>query len=1169
MKRSSFVRDIRRSMLKSKARFLSILAIISLGVGFFAGINATEPDMVLSADRYYKDSRLADFRLISPLGFRLEDIEAVRQADGVEAVQEGYAKDVFLASASGATSVVRLFSYDEADYSGQKGLTVPQVREGRLPANPGEIAVESGMNVPDEIQVGGTLTVSLPNGDELDKSLATSTFTVVGRIVSPMFIDFERGQTNIGDGSIAYFAYVPKQDFKMEKATDLFVRTNGTATLTAYSDAYKMHIEPIKDRFDELGLAAVGAQTQLLRDKLNEGKAELQTNKDKAEKELADGEQKLQDAEKKILDGEKELAANEKKYTQELADKRVLLEKGRADLNQGLIQYFAGYTRWLEGYISYLDGRDQLNVAKQQLDDAKVRIDQGEQDLALAKVQLDATRTALDTMKASLDSMKQTRDSLPANGTALTEAQFNALLADVRNFSPELADSLKQNFKYDDPGQVAQLRLSLDIAIIQMEQTYETQKKTYDSGLAQYNAGVTELAGARRQYENGLADYNAGLAKLNATKPELDRGKVELDAAKATLAESEAKLTAGEAALSQGEKDLLKNLDEGRTKLAEARIELAEGRSEFEVKKADALQQIADAEAKIRDSERQIIEIPDSWFVLTRDGNPGYSGYGDDARRIGAVAKVFPLFFFLVAALVCLTTMTRMVEEERGQIGTLKALGYSTFAISSKYLVYALSASLAGALIGLVIGFRLFPGVIMNAYGLMYQIPVRLMPDHPAYAAISILIAVVTTVAASLGATLQELRAHPAVLMQPKAPKPGKRIFLERIKPIWKRLSFSHKVTARNIFRYKQRFLMTVIGIAGCTALLVTGFGLRDSINAIMGKQFDEIFIYDGLLVTDTEKAPAERDLTQILGKDSQVKEYLGLLNETVSTLKSGSSRTFEASLIVPEDPEAFKRFYDLHERVSRKTLELPAEGAIISEKLADLLGVRTGGSLTYRDSENRTYTVRIAGIAENYLTHYVYLSPKAFDRLTFRSPDFNAAVFNVEEPDKIDEKAFKESLLSHDGVLGAIFTRGIAEEFNKMIGSLNFVVLVLILSAGALAFVVLYNLTNINITERIREIATIKVLGFRDKEVSAYVYRENIILTVIGTLGGLLLGFVLHRFVMGTMEIDTMMFGKNIKLLSYLLSAILTMAFTIVVNLFMFYQLKKINMVESLKSVE
>ncbi len=1169
MTKKSFFKDLKRSIFKTKARFLSIMAIIALGVGFFAGINATEPDMILSADKYYKDYNLSDFRIVSPLGFKASDIQNVVDTEGVEKVQTGYAKDFFLSSGDGNFYTIKAFSYDQKDYLELDGLNIPVVKEGRMPEKSGEIAIEYGGNVPDYIQVGSKVTITLPEGEQLDDYLKTGVFTVVGRISSPLYIDFERGQTNIGDGSIGFFAYIAESDFSMEKVTDLFVRTSESPNLVAYSKAYADHLAPVEAALKSLGQEAIAYDTQLLRDDLNEGKAELQENKDKAEAELADGAKKLEDAAKAIADGEKELTDKEEKYTRELAEQRLKLKNGRIELENGQKLYADNHALWSKGNDAYQTGMDQLDASKAQLDQAQKQIAQAEAELAASKRQLDEASAQLEQLQVSIAGLTHIRQSLPLTLLTMTESKFLQLVMDIRVYSGELADSIQQTMKYDDLDLFIKLPLAMDTALAQMEKSYVEGKASYDAGMAQYSAGLSAVANSKNDYAAGLAEYQAGLAQLSASKAQLDQSKAKLDQAKAVLDQNEAQIIAGEAAVAQGEQDLVRELAEGRQKLTDAKISLAEGRITYEAEKADALQKIADAEIKIHDAERAILEIPDEWFVNNREANPGYFGYGDDAKRIGAVAKVFPLFFFLVAALVCLTTMTRMVEEERSQIGTLKALGYSTLTISSKYLVYALLASLSGALAGLLVGFRLFPGIIMNAYGMMYQIPDRLMPDHLNYAAISILIAVVTTVAASLLATLQELNATPAVLMQPKAPKPGKRIFLERIKPVWKRLSFTKKVTARNIFRYKRRLLMTVIGIAGCTALLLTGFGIRDSVNAIMGKQFSEIFIYDGLLSIDTDQSETGLDLAGIMDSHPEVTSYLKTQNETVSALPAGSGRTYEASLLVPESTQQLPQFFDLHERPTGLKLTLPTDGAVITEKLADLLAVQIGDTVSWRDSENRTYAVKVSGIAENYLTHYIYLSPEYFAKITYRTPQYNTVVFNVDNAAALDQKAFKENLLSHDGILGAILTLNLTDDFNDTIKSLNYVVMVLILSAGALAFVVLYNLTNINITERIREIATIKVLGFRDKEVSAYVYRENIILTVIGTFAGLFLGFFMHRFVMGTMEIDSMMFGKNINTPSYLLSIVLTLSFAILVNIFMHYHLRKINMVESLKSIE
>ena len=1169
MARRSLLKDLFRSLTNTKARFLSIMAIIALGVGFFSGINATEPDMILSADQYYQTQRLSDFRLISPLGFQAADIEAVRTLSGVGAVQAGYSKDLFLTTAGGNTATVKIYSYDAADYQSGDGLNVPTVIEGRLPEQAGEIAVDASRSLPDELGIGSAVTLSVPDGEQLTDFLKTGTYTIVGLIDSPLYITYERGQTNIGDGSISFFGLIGEADFTMDRVTDLFIRTSASASLTAYSDAYAVHLAPIKQALDNLGKDSVALATADLRRQLDEGKAKLQDKKAQVEQELADGEAKLLAAEQELTDGEAQLQEKETTYTNRLDEQRQALAKGRSQLEAGKSQYADQYALWLEGYKTWQAGSDKLASSKSQLDDAGGQIARGESELAAAKAQLDQAKPQLDDLERSLDALRLIRAALPAAAPAMTVSEYLALIEQIRLYAPELAVWIGSQNGYGDVNLPDLLTGALDQTLTQMEKTYADGLRTYEDGLARYQQGAALMAANKLDYEQGLADYTAGQAELDLAKAQLDSGKTALDQAKATLDASEARISRGEAALAKGAADLQQSLDQGRQKIAEGRQQLADARAEYEQKKTDALEQIAGAETEIRQAEQQLVALPDNWFVLTRDENPGYSGYGDDAGRIGAVAKVFPLFFFLVAALVCLTTMTRMVEEERSQIGTLKALGYGAWTIAAKYLVYALLASLIGSLTGLAVGFRLFPILIMNAYGMMYGIPDRLTPFHLNYAALSILLAVATTVSVTLAATLQELRVTPAILMQPKAPKPGKRIFLERIKPFWKKLSFSRKVTARNLFRYKKRLLMTVIGIAGCTALLVSGFGLKDSVNAIMDNQFTKIFIYDAQVVIDPEQAGSLDNLTGYLSGQTAVAAYLPEMAETVTALAAGSGRTYEANMLVPADSESFKLFYDLHERRSGAKLDLPADGAVISEKLAALLQVGVGDTFQMRDSANRTYKVRVAGVAEQYLTHYIYLSPAYFDQLTFRTPLYNIVAVNVQDPNAFDEQAFKENTMAVDGVLGTLFARDFADSLKDTMESLDYVVLILIITAGALAFVVLYNLTNINITERVREIATIKVLGFRDNEVSAYVYRENTILTLIGTGIGLLLGLLLHRFVIGTMEVDTMMFGKTVSWLSFLLSIALTIAFAALVNFFMYYKLRKVNMVASLKSVE
>ena len=1165
MAKNAFQKDLYRAITGSKARFFSILVMIALGVGFFSGINATKPDMVLSADAYYKDYNLANFRIYNPLGYQEEDLAAVEETKEVLEVLRSYSKDLFVSS-SLETAVTKVFSYD----MGKEGLlNEPRVLEGRLPEASGEILLEMGAKNGLSISLGDEVTLSLPNGEELTDFIKEDTYKVVGFIMSPLYISFQRGQTNIGDGSIDYFAYVPQEDFSMEHYTDLFVKTVMSDDLEAYSKGYKTYHEPLLSSFSALGELAMARDTKDLREELEEGRAEFLSEKNDALKKIADAQEELLEAREEIQEGEEKLLSEEEKYTQEFQEKRQEILDGKEALVKGREEYFEGYAAWLEGYNDYQDGRAELQSAKSTLDLAKNQIDAGERELASAKAQLDSAKEQIALLETALQGLKDIRASLPETGGELTEEEYRQIIEDIRVFSPDLARLLEESVPYNDPNLVNALRTALDSGIIQLTDTLESAKKDYADGVLAYEEGQKTLAESKAAYEIGLQEYQQGERELAEAKKELDAGKAELDAAKKKLDDSEKILTDGEKALEEGEKTFKASMEEARADLEKGKAELREGEETFAREKADAEKKIADAEKEIRDAERALLEIPKEWFIYDREGFPGYGSLGNDADRLGSLATTFPLFFFLVAALVCLTTMTRMVEEERIQIGTLKALGYTTFTIAMKYISYALLASLLGSVLGFSIGFKLFPYIIITVYGAMYNTPYVLTPFHLDLALLSTAIAVFTTVSASLFATLSELRETPANLMMPKAPKPGKRILLERVPLLWKRMSFSYKVTFRNIFRYKKRFLMTVLGVSGCTALLVTGFGIQDSVNAIMGKQFEEIFLYDGLALLNMDKEEGERNLSEILGEEGEVERYGAFLSESIRVHLPGKTREYEATLMVPEEMASFGSFIDLHDRTSQEKIPLPEKGAVISEKLANLLGVSEGEELVYQDAENRTYTFTVTDITENYLAHYIYMSPEAFESLTLRKPEYNAGAFRYREGLTVDETALSQRLLENDGVLATVMVESIQEEFEKSISSLDYVIVILILAAGALAFVVLYNLTNINITERLREIATIKVLGFRDQEVASYVYRENVFLTIVGSLVGLVLGFSLHLFVIRTMEIDTMMFGRNIHVLSFLYSMVLTMAFSVFVNLFMSKKLQNIDMAASLKSVE
>ncbi len=642
---------------------------------------------------------------------------------------------------------------------------------------------------------------------------------------------------------------------------------------------------------------------------------------------------------------------------------------------------------------------------------------------------------------------------------------------------------------------------------------------------------------------------------LKAARDKLDLGEKELEAGKKVHAKSKAR---GETQLKQSE-----------AKLDKAEKELSEGRKEYEKQKKDSDQKLEAAQKEIADSRKKVDDIKKpKWYVLDRTGNPGYSSYEDDTGRIDAIARIFPVFFFMVAAFVCLTTMTRMVEEQRTQIGTLKALGYGNFAIAAKYLIYAAIASIGGSIAGLVVGLKLFPFVITNAYSMLYRLPPTQMPFRLDYVVWITLGALACTSLAVYMACYKELIEQPSALMRPKSPKMGKRVFLERIPFIWSRFNFFSKVTVRNLFRYKKRLIMTLLGVAGCTSLMLSGFGLRDAISSIVPKQYGEIFKFNAMIIQDENAKQQEKD--EVLSQLKANGNIDALSDVRIKNYEAGSDADWQKiNLIVPGKPDEINSFISLHEMDNKKSIKLSDEGAVIGEKLADVLKLHVGDNMTIKVGDFKKITIRIAAVNENYTLHYVYMTPALYEKVFEEKPVFNSILVKMKESSQEADDKVSSDLVDNKAVLQMSFTRANEKNFSDMVSNLGSVVFVMIISAGALAFVVLYNLTNINITERIREIASIKVLGFYDIEVSQYVFRENIILTLINTCLGLLGGIVLNKFVLETSEIDIVMFGREIFWYSYVLSAVLTVAFSVLVNVIMHFKLIKVYMIESLKAVE
>ena len=759
------------------------------------------------------------------------------------------------------------------------------------------------------------------------------------------------------------------------------------------------------------------------------------------------------------------------------------------------------------------EAQAELADARQQLEDAQAEVDSGRQELEASKQQLESSRQQLKDSQAQVD---QGQEELNANIDALNEQ------IDELNAAKEQYNALAASGATDD------------VTIATLNAMYEEIQK-----------GESAVAQAQAQIDAAKAELESGQQQINSGWDQITQGEQKISDSEAQLADAEAEIADGWEEYYEGE--------------AEAEQEIADG----EQKIADAKEELADAEAEINDLEKP------EWYIYDRSNLPDYTGYGENADRMRAIGEVFPAIFFLVAALISLTTMTRMVEEQRTQIGTLKALGYEKHSIAGKYLGYALLATVSGSVVGILFGEKVFPYIIINAYGIMYQhMHDIVIPYNLGYGLGAAAAALASTLLATILSCYKELREQAAELMRPPTPKQGQRVLLERVTFIWKRLNFSWKASIRNLVRYKKRLFMTIFGIGGCMALMLVGFGLKDSIFAIVDIQYGEIQLYDGnIILTDDATDEEKSNILTELDKDSAMTGSTeGLLTQI--TVGNGDE-WHDVYLDVPKDVEEFSEFVVLQDRVTNEKYELDDSGAVLTEKMATELDVKPGDTITIRDEDRGDLKVEISAVCENYMGHYLYMTPAYYEKVYGETPDYNSIFYKT--ADRITEEAERigEEALAMPGTLSISYTTDLREQVDNMLGALDEVIVVLIISAGMLAFVVLYNLNNINITERQRELATLKVLGFYNGEVAMYVYRENIVLTILGAIFGIILGKILHGFIIVTVEIESVMFGRNIDLSSFVYGFLLTLLFSLLVNGAMYFKLKKINMVESLKSVE
>ena len=1269
-------KDFWMEIKKTKARFISIFCIVSLGVAFFSGIQASSPDMRLSGDAYYTENKMMDLKVVGTLGLTENDVDALKKIEGVEWAEGAWATDVLCGEAD-AQKVLHVESINKD----VNGLTVT---EGRLPEKSGECFLDVTFAQGMGYEIGDQMEF---REDTEDPFLKKRTYTVTGVGRTPLYISFNRGNTTLGSGEVNGFAYVLPEDFDQEIYTQIYIRAHGANQVTSYTDAYDTLVEKLQQNVEgiqkERCLARYEDVMSEAEEKLADAEQELADGKAEAQKELADarkdledGEQELADGRKEYEDGKKQLADAREKLKdgraqldtaqQTIADGRIQLTDARNQLASGWEQFHAGEARLSEGWSQYNSGKREYDTGKKKLEEAKKQLADGKKKLEESRAALDEQQrqieegilqaqngiTAIDAqitelnaqipqIEAGIQQAAEAEAQLPALQQALTAAWGTA--AEKQSAADVAQAVLDEAMKKLEAGEITEEELipfqeALNAAAAELEaangtvdqaqaaldscsaaasrkQELETALAAAKEGIAQAEAKKTELALTVEQLQAGKTAVEEGrkkleqegkklqqaekeiaandkklavsekklkesLAVLQISQTEIDANRQRLNAAQAEISANEQKLADGEAELVRGRQEIAdgeaeikenqQKLIDAEKELADGEAELADGWKEYRDGEKEAEQEISDGEQKLADARKEIQDIEEpEWIVTDRNALPEYSDYGDNADRIKNIGEVFPVIFFLVAALISLTTMTRMVEEQRTQIGTLKALGYGKYAIASKYLNYAFLATVGGSAAGILIGEKILPYIIIKAYGIMYHNVGNNLEIHYElkFALTASIAAVVCTVGATVVACYRVLAETPASLMRPPAPKEGKRVLVEKITILWKHLNFTWKSCLRNLFRYKKRLFMTIFGISGSMALMLVGFGIKDSISDIVVKQYEELQHYDGTIITDEDASPEEREkLSEYLKQNKKIQRFTNIQFTKITAPREKSS--ISCYLYVPEDMENFREDVTLRNRITKEGYELTDAGAVISEKTARLLGLQVGDSITL-EKDHEEYQARVAVITENYMGHYIYMTPAVYEQTFGEKPIYEDVIFSVRDEYLDQEETIGKEILSQPAALSISYTASLAAQVDRMLSTLGIVIVVLIVSAGMLAFVVLYNLNNINITERQRELATLKVLGFYDNEVSQYVLRENILLTIAGIIFGSGFGVLLHRYIIVTVEVDAVMFGRNIRPVSFFYCAVITCIFSLIVNLFMHRKLKKIDMVESLKSVE
>ncbi|HFS1373338.1 TPA: FtsX-like permease family protein [Streptococcus suis] len=1207
----TYWKDIRQSFSSSKGRVVSIVSLMALGSFALIGLKVTAPDMRTTGEHFFEEHQVADLFVISDYGLSQSDQTLLSSLDDEATIEYGYFKDVVVTD---STVSFRVFSTP-------KELSTYEVVEGSLPSKTNEIALSAAYQ--GDYQIGDTITFD-EKADADSQVLTQHTFTITGFVNSSELLSrVNLGQSTAGSGELNGYAVVPEATFDSDVYMIARIAYDDLAGLSPYEQTYLDKIYEDKKTVKELLADQPAIRLAEVKTDAQEQIAEGYDKIAEAKVELASAKSQLTDAQTQIADGESQLASGQA----EIASAESQLTDAASQLASGQVTLDSSYAQLAEANNQLSAGWSQLSSSKATLDSAASQIAQAEQELASKKSELDSAAALLTAAsqtiaenEATLTAAKSELDSKTAELT-VAKSQLDQAAATIAVGQAELTtakDALVTKIAQlqaagIDPSTVAEVTAA-QASITQKEAELRAAETSYQSKLAdyqaaesllaqkaaQYQAGVsqldaakTELTNKQAQYDAGLAQYNAAVATLNAKKAEYESGLSQYTSAYETLVSKQAQYDSGWSQYQSGLATLnskeaeyqsgLVSLDEAKATLAsktaeleEAKATLASKQSEYDSKKSEADAEIAEKEVDLQEAQERVdnLALP-TYAAYTRreiPGAEGYLSYENNASIIDSVGNIFPVVLYFIASLVTFTTMVRFVDEERLKAGTLRALGYDSKDIVRKFVIYGAVTGLVGTAIGTLLGHLLLPSIIYSTYSSKIVLAPIELHFYPFKTLLAVTLGLLSTVLPAILVARKELAEQPAQLLLPKPPVAGDKIFMERIKPLWSRMSFTQKVTARNIFRYKQRMLMTIFGVCGSIALLFAGLGVRSSIADLNNRQFTDIIKYDMIVASNSNLTTEEETALSEQLDSSAISQEMPVHYETVTKV-AGSKKDEQSITLLAADSsqdEEFRDYINLVNRESQEDLSLSLDGAIISEKLATLLGVQVGDAITVQDSNDQDVTIRVAGITEMYMSHFIFMSSSYYEEVFGANPDENAHVIILKDNSVTNTNQVASDFMELDAVKGVVQNTILKEQVNTIVHSLlNRVMYILIITSVLLAIVILYNLTNINVAERIRELSTIKVLGFYSKEVTMYIYRESICLSLIGILVGFVMGIGLHRYMISIIPPESIMFNPALGYLIYLVPAAVVIAILAVLGLVVNQWLKKVDMLEALKSVE